>query len=187
MCSHPVGYSGSLSTVNETCNKTKDTVQKYCRCTSFKSPRTLNSGVHLFASLEKTTCHHCSMRSLMSQPTSRVSPYLFAAQSTGSDSLDFQSWCSPGCQMHLDQVTWQLVHSPHQHLPASRLRKFSSSFLTRTCHEFSTTVRWLSHVDIAWLVGLRHGSLRTCLSSLSHSFDAGVLNLQYLALMMSEV
>ena len=31
------------------------------------SPRTLNSGAHLFASLEKTTCRHCSiLKSLMS-------------------------------------------------------------------------------------------------------------------------
>ena len=57
----PVGYSGSSSTVNETYNKTKDTVKKYCRCTSCKSPRTFLSFVHLFASLEKTTCHHCSI------------------------------------------------------------------------------------------------------------------------------
>ena len=51
----PVGYSGSLSTVNETCNKDKRTLhkKKYCRCTSFKS-RTFKSGVHLFAALENS-------------------------------------------------------------------------------------------------------------------------------------
>ena len=43
----------------------------------------------------------------------------------------------------------------------------------RTCHEFSTSVRSLSHVDIAWLVGLQYGSLCTCLSSPSHSINAG--------------
>ena len=40
-------------------------------------------------------------------------------------------------------------------------------------HEFATSVRWLSYVDIAWLVGLQYGSHRTCLSSLSHSIDVG--------------
>ena len=58
----------------------------------------------------------------------------------------------------------------------------------RTCHEFSTFVRWLSHVDIAWLVGLHYGSPRNCLSSLSHSIDAGSgIEPLASALMMSEV
>ena len=43
-----------------------------------------------------------------------------------------------------------------------------------TCHEFSTVVRWLSYVDIAWLVVLRDGSLRVCSSALSHSINAGI-------------
>ena len=57
-------------------------------------------------------------------------------------------------------------------LPHHVFEYFSKGAL-RTCHEFSTSVRWLSYVDIAWLVGLRHGSPRTCLSSLSDSIDAG--------------
>ena len=44
----------------------------------------------------------------------------------------------------------------------------------RTCHELSTLVRWLSYVDIAWLVGLRDASLRACSSALSHSINAGI-------------
>ena len=52
------------------CERNLQQDKGYCtkksRCTSFKSPRTFKSGVHLFASLEKTTCHHCSIvRSLM--------------------------------------------------------------------------------------------------------------------------
>ena len=45
----PMGSSGSLSTVNETCNNDKRhcTKKNYCRYTSFKSLRTLKSGVHL--------------------------------------------------------------------------------------------------------------------------------------------
>ena len=80
---------------------------KKCRCTSYKSPRILKSGVHLFASLENTTCRHCSiLRSSMSWRPIRVSPYLFAAHLRSSQVLsDFQIWCSPGCQMHLDEVT----------------------------------------------------------------------------------
>ena len=40
VCLHlTVGYSGSLSTANETCNKDKGhCTKKYCRCTSFKFP-----------------------------------------------------------------------------------------------------------------------------------------------------
>ena len=65
---------------------------------------------------------------------------------------------------------WKLVHSPYQHPAASCLRKNTSPC---TCHEFSTAVRWLSYVDISWLVGLQYGSRLTSLSSLSHSIDAG--------------
>ena len=74
----PVGYSGSLSTLNETCNKDKGyCTKKNCQCTSYKSSRTMESGVHLFASLEKTTCRHCSiLRSLMSKRPLQVSPFL---------------------------------------------------------------------------------------------------------------
>ena len=43
----------------------------------------------------------------------------------------------------------------------------------RTCHELSTSVRWLSDVDIAWLIGLRDGSLRACSSALSCGNDVG--------------
>ena len=44
----------------------------------------------------------------------------------------------------------------------------------RSCRELSTIVRWLSYVDIAWLVGLRDGSHRACSSALSHSINAGI-------------
>ena len=102
----PVGYSGSLSTVNENCNKTKDTVQKkYCRCTSYKSLAHLNRvhtcSPHLrrplvvivpFWGVWWASGHYRSHRS-----------YMAAAQSTSSEVLsDFQIWCHPGCQMHLD-------------------------------------------------------------------------------------
>ena len=70
-----VGSSGSLSTVNVTCNNTKDTVQKHVGA-HLTSPRTIKSGVHLFASLEKTTCRHCSsLRSLMNKRPSQISPF----------------------------------------------------------------------------------------------------------------
>ena len=83
----PVGYSGSKSTVNETCNKDKRYCTKtYCRCTSYMSPRTLKSGVHLFAALEKTTRRHCSiLRSLMSKQPLQVSPFFVAAHLTSSE------------------------------------------------------------------------------------------------------
>ena len=55
-----VVYSGSVSTANETCNEDKGNCTKKCRCTSYKCTRTFYSGVK-FASLEKTTCHHCSI------------------------------------------------------------------------------------------------------------------------------
>ena len=107
MFTPPVGYSGSSSTVNEICNKTKDTVQKKSRCTSYKSRRTLKSGVHLFASLRKTIFRHCSISEEFDEQTSVTGlPFLAAAQSTSSEVLsDFQMWCFPGCQMHLDEVT----------------------------------------------------------------------------------
>ena len=56
----------------------------------------LFSTAHQISSLE-TTCRHCSnLRSLMSWPALRVSPYLFAAHSTSSEVLpDYQIWCSP--------------------------------------------------------------------------------------------
>ena len=50
----------------------------------------------------------------------------------------------------------------------------ASNGCPRTCHELSTFVRWLSYVDIAWLVGLRDGSLRACSSALSDSINAGI-------------
>ena len=50
----------------------------------------------------------------------------------------------------------------------------ASNGFPRTCHELSTFVRWLSHVDIAWLVGLRDGFLRACSSALSDSINAGI-------------
>ena len=148
ICVHiPVGYSGSLSTVNETCNKTKDTVQTKLSVHIFQ----VHPHIKFGCTLVRLTCHHCSIvRSLMSEPTSRVSPYLFAAHLTSSEVVsDFQIWCSPGCQMHLDQVTMKTCS---QSLSASRrimsLNIFSKG-APRTCHEFSTSVRWLSYVDIA--------------------------------------
>ena len=66
---------------------------------------------------------------------------------------------------------WKLVHSPYQHPPAPCLRNYGiervSYSIQHICrnrwiyphkspgayHEFSTSVRWLSYVDIAWLVG----------------------------------
>ena len=67
---------------------------------------------------------------------------------------------------------WKLVHSPYQHPSAPCLRNYwiervsySIQHICRTrwvyphrshraYHEFSTSVRWLSYVDIAWLVGV---------------------------------
>ena len=53
----------------------------------------------------------------------------------------------------------------------------------RACHEFSNFVRWLSYVDIAWLVGLvnnsssgipeEHGSPLSCLSTCPLDTDTG--------------
>ena len=49
----PVGYSGSLSTANETCNKDKGhCTKKILSVHIFQVPRSLKSGVHLFAALE---------------------------------------------------------------------------------------------------------------------------------------
>ena len=70
---------------------------------------------------------------------------------------------------------WKLVHSPYQHPSASGLWKMLSNGSPRSCRELSTIVRWLSYVDIAWLVGLRDGSPRA------------VLSLYFLAVMMLEV
>ena len=81
----PVGYSGSLSTVNETCNKDKGhcTKKQYCRCTAYKSPRTLKSGVYLFAALENSLnrrvgVFQCTSSNLRRQRVSRACPSVFA-------------------------------------------------------------------------------------------------------------
>ena len=57
----------------------------------------LFSTFHMMSTFEKTTCRHCSiLRSLMSWPALRVSPYLFAAHWTSSEvRSDFQIWVSP--------------------------------------------------------------------------------------------
>ena len=76
---HPVGYSGSPSTVNETCNKDKGhCTKKYCRCTSYNSTRTFKSGVHLFAAFENSLNRHLGVFQCKSSnlPWQRVSPCL---------------------------------------------------------------------------------------------------------------
>ena len=169
---HPVGYSGSLSTANETCNKDKRyCTKKYCRCTSYKSSRTFKSGVHLFASLEKTTCRHRPiLRSLMSKRPLQVSPFLHGCCSV--DELRGTFWLSNlvfcGLSDALGQsdnenlFTILISISPHhvfeimgiervsykiQHIVTTRWIYPHKSL--RAHHEFSTSVRWLSYVDIA--------------------------------------
>ena len=91
--------------------------------------------------------------------------------------LKFDFECPRAVRCTWTKWHWKPVHSPYQHPPASCLQKFEkllSNGSHRTCHELSTFVRWLSHVDIAWLGGLRDGSLRACSSALSHSINAGV-------------
>ena len=71
------GYSGPLSTANETCNKDTGHCRKKCRCTSYKSSRTLKSGVHLFAALENFSNRRIGVFECRSNlPRQRVSPCL---------------------------------------------------------------------------------------------------------------
>ena len=63
--------------------------------------------------------------------------------------------------------------APHHVFEIYKDQMLSNGF-PLTCHEFSTFVRWLSYVDIAWLVVLRDGSLRVWSSALSHSMNAGI-------------
>ena len=82
---------------------------------------------------------------------------------------------SLGCQTHLDQVTLKTCSQSLSASPRIMSSKENAcNGFPRTCHELSTFVRWLSHVDIAWVVGLRDGSLRACSSALSDSIDAGI-------------
>ena len=48
---------------------------------------------------------------------------------------------------------WKLVHSPYQPPPVPNLHKSPRAY-----HEFSTFIRWLCYVDIAWFVGLVNNS-----------------------------
>ena len=110
----PVGYNGSLSTVNETCNKDKGScTKKNCRCTSYKSPRTLKSGVHLFAALEKTTCRH---------PLWGV--WLLLSPRAQRYFLTFRFGLPRVVRCTWTKWQWKLVHSPYQHPPAPCLRNY---------------------------------------------------------------
>ena len=140
------------------------------------SPRTFKSGVHLFAALEKTTCRHCSiLRSMMSKRPLQVSPFLNGCCSVNE--LRGTFWLSivgvhRAVRCTWTKWQWKLVHSPFQHPPAPCLRNYGMERVSysiqhicrtrwvyshrshRAYHEFSTSVRWLSYVDIAWLVGV---------------------------------
>ena len=121
---HPVGYKWSLSTANETCNKDKGYCTKiYCRCTSYKSSRTSRFGVHLFASLEKTTCRHWSiLRSLMSKRPLQVSrSWLLLIQRAQKYFLTFSFGVHRAVRCTWTKWQWKLVHSPYQHPPAPSL------------------------------------------------------------------
>ena len=61
MCSHPRRLQWIVIDWTKPATRQRILYKQYCRCTSFKFSRTLNSCVHKFASLEKTTCHHCSI------------------------------------------------------------------------------------------------------------------------------
>ena len=87
--------------------------KKNCRCTSYKSPRTLKSGVHLFAALEKTTCRH---------PLWGV--WLLLSPRAQRYFLTFRFGLPRVVRCTWTKWQWKLVHSPYQHPPAPCLRNY---------------------------------------------------------------
>ena len=101
ICVHiPVGYSGSLSTVNETCNKTKDTVQTKLSVHIFQVHPHIKFGctlVRLTWEDHLSSLFHCEEFDERTNITGlTVLVCCTFNELRGS---------SPGCQMHLDQVT----------------------------------------------------------------------------------
>ena len=147
---------------SETCNKDKGYCTKNCRCTSYKSTRTLKSGAHLCASLEKTTCGHPLWGFWWASVHYR-SPrsWLLLIPQAQRYFLTFRFGVPRAVRCTWTTWHWKLVHSPYQHLSAPCLRNYgigmNELFLSiphkspRAYQEFSTFVRWLSYVDTAWL------------------------------------
>ena len=178
---HPVGYRRSSSTVNETCNKDKGhctkkilsvhILQAKIGCT----PVRLTWEDHLLSlfhseefdeqasitSLPVLGC--CSVHELRGI---WLSDLVFPGLSVALGQSDNENLCTVLISIH-----------PHHHRSP------------RAYHEFSTFVRWLSYVDIAWLVGLvnsssseiseEYGSPRACLSTLSLDKIAGWWSIPY--------
>ena len=169
----PVAYNGSLSTVNETCNNDK----RHC------TKKRIIVGAHL------SSLHLLSRTwELLKSSSWSLSMQVIKFASTWAAEVirplhwnlkfDFECLRAVRCTWLSDiqKLSTILVSIS----PASCLQNFSKIFRKksngshRTCHELSTFVRWLSYVHIAWLVGLRDGSLRACSSALSHSINAGI-------------
>ena len=209
----PVGYSGSLSTVHETCNKDK----RHCTKKTLLSVHIFQVSPHIKIGctpvrrtweLFKSSCWSLSMQVIKFASATGfpvlVPPFLL--DTLWSILLKRKFELIVRVSLHdgdlprwfgLCTGTWNLTSSvsglsdalgqsdienlstiltsisPH-HVFNFFSKKYWGNGSHRTCHELSTFVRWLSYVDIAWLVGLRDGSLRACSSALSHSINAGI-------------
>ena len=106
----PVGYSGSLSTVNETCNKDKGYCTKKILSVHILQVLPHNkigcTPVRLAWEDHLSSLFHSEEFDEQASITSLPVLTWLLLSSTSSEVLsDFQIWCSPGCQMHLDKVT----------------------------------------------------------------------------------
>ena len=169
-----VGYKPPSSTVNGTCNKIKDTVQKIvgAHLTSHPHIKIGCTPVRLTWEDHLSLVFHSEKFDEQASITSLpVLTWLLLNPRAQRYFLTFRFGVPRAVRCTWTEWQWKLVHSPCQHLTATCFRNYwrervscSIQHICRTrwsCpqrslrayHEFSTFVRWLSYVDISWLLG----------------------------------